>query len=159
MLTNDPRLAPGGSQRFYRRERLRSLYAIDRLFARQTGGRSVSADQSAHAPATAIAFPWRAVALPSADPGVTFPRVLIMVPKRRLRHAVDRVTMRRRLREAYRRLKAEIILPGRGVDIAFIYIGPGLTSYEASCKSVRKIFNRINSSLFNNETPSAQTDS
>lgn len=138
------------NQRLYRRERLRSTIAIDRLFAHRTGGRSVctaSSDTIDPAPFYVMAYPWRAVALRSIDPKVTFPRILIMVPKRRLRHAVDRVTMRRRMREAYRTLRNEVILPDTGIDIAMIYVADKLTAYDDSCKAVRKIFARINSAL------------
>ena len=90
-----------------------------------------------------MAFPWRAVCLPAEEAKVTFPRLLIMVPKRRLRHAVDRVTMRRRVREAYRLSRAEITRPGLGVDVALIYVADRLTSFEESCRSLRRIFKRI----------------
>lgn len=131
------------NQRLYKRERLRSTTDINRLFAPQTGGVVISA--------SVMAYPWRAVAMPAENPKVTFPRILIMVPKRRLRHAVDRVTMRRRMREAYRLLRSEIILPGLGLDIALIYVADHLTPYTDSCNSIRRIFHRLNQNLSGNE--------
>ena len=87
------------TNRLPKAHRLCSKTAIDRLFAArcapQGGG-------------SALAYPLRAVwapampprdAAPTARPPVKF---LISIPKKRLRHAVDRVLMRRRVREAYR---------------------------------------------------------
>ena len=83
--------------------KLCSLTAIDALFASDKG---------------ALAYPLRVIAMPSDQPGVRF---LISVPKRRLRHAVDRVAMRRRIREAYRLLRPG--LPeGLNLNLAFIYV-------------------------------------
>lgn len=86
-----------------KKTKLCSLTAIDALFASGNG---------------ALAYPLRALWLPSGQPGVRF---LISVPKRRLRHAVDRVAMRRRIREAYRLLRPQ--LPQElSLNVAFIYI-------------------------------------
>lgn len=101
-----------------------------------------------------MAFPWRAVWLPAADEGVDFARVLIMVPKRRLRHAVDRVTMRRRMREAFRLSREEIVVPGRGIDVALVYVADKLTTFDEARRSIRKIFKRINATLDEELQPS-----
>lgn len=139
--------------RFYKKERLCSKIDIDRLFAPRPGG---SVNVTAPAPAGAVAYPWRAVWLPASEScKIDFPRVLVMVPKRRLRHAVDRVTMRRRMREAYR-LSREILPTTGAVDIAFIYVADKLTTYDCCCRSVRKLFNQIQRSLtpsHDNTTP------
>ena len=79
--------------RLYKKEKLCSTAAVDKLFspASRAGGNN-----------SVMAYPWRAVWRVSTrrtDPVAQF---LITVPKKRLRHAVDRVTMRRRMREAYR---------------------------------------------------------
>ncbi len=60
--------------------------------------------------------------------GVKCPRFLVSVPKKRLRHAVDRVTMRRRIREAYR-LNRSLISPDLPADLAFIYVADKLLPY------------------------------
>lgn len=92
-----------------------------------------------------MAYPWRAVwqfREPDDDRPDTA-QFVITVPKRRLRHAVDRVTMRRRMREAYR-LHRHLLPPGSGrLDIAFIYIAPRLTPYAASVRALEKIFAHI----------------
>ncbi len=92
-----------------------------------------------------MAYPLRAVWRTNADrtqgSAVQF---LISVPKKRLRHAVDRVTMRRRIREAYRLNRHQLTdeLTDR-VDLAFIYVADGLKDYasveRAVCKILRKI--------------------
>lgn len=86
-----------------KKTKLCSLTAIDALFASGKG---------------ALAYPLRAVAMESDEPGIRF---LISVPKRRLRHAVDRVAMRRRIRESYR-LMRPMLAPGLNMNLAFIYV-------------------------------------
>ena len=61
-------------------------------------------------------------------------KFLITVPKKRVRHAVDRVAMRRRIREAYR-LNRSLFFPALkdnnlSVDIALLYIGDTLDNYH-----------------------------
>lgn len=75
-------------------------------------------------------------------------KFVITVPKKRLRHAVDRVTMRRRIREAYRLIhqrvedayKASETTP---LDIAFVYVAdrviPSSTVHAAMEKLLGKI--------------------
>lgn len=89
-----------------------------------------------------MAYPWRAVWRINNARHHTCPQFLITVPKKRLRKAVDRVRMRRRLREAYR-LGREALPADTPADIAFIYVADTLTPYTASQRSVRKILSRI----------------
>jgi ribonuclease P protein component len=52
-------------------------------------------------------------------------KVLLSVPKRKLRHAVDRNRAKRQLREAYRLNKAilmEALQPKQGLHIAFMWL-------------------------------------
>ena len=92
----------------YKKEKLCSVVAIEQLFGR--GGADFSR----------LAYPLRAVARNNprrkSDAPVAF---LISVPKKRLRHAVDRVRMRRLIREAYRLQKgAYPVAPGLRLDLA-----------------------------------------
>lgn len=110
--------APRNRQKLPKQTKLRSLTAINALFA---SGKS------------ALAYPLRMISAPSSTAGVRF---FVSVPKKRLRHAVDRVLMRRRIREAYR-LNRAILPEGLNVDIAFIYVANGLEPYfrvEAAIK-------------------------
>ena len=78
--------------RLYKIEKLRGKTAIDALFSR-------SADRR---PSGSVCYPLRAVWQVNSRRSARCPQFLVMVPKRRLRHAVDRVQMRRRIRESYR---------------------------------------------------------
>jgi ribonuclease P protein component len=93
-------------------QRLCSSKAIDALFSK---GHS------------AIAYPLRAVYhLQPANPGEPQARFMITVPKKKIRHAVGRVLMRRRIREAYRlnrhRLFPTLEASGKTADIALVYL-------------------------------------
>ena len=101
--------------------KLCSLIAIEALFSKQPGTEAL------------LTFPlrvvWRINESRKAD--VTTPKFFITVPKRRLRHAVDRVKMRRRIREAYRLNRQELIgsvhLP---LDMAIIYVADTTLPYD-----------------------------
>ncbi|MDE6651695.1 MAG: ribonuclease P protein component [Paramuribaculum sp.] len=120
--------------RLYKKERLCGKTAIDALFLPGSPRESV------------MAYPWRAVWRVNDSRAVSNPRFLISVPKKRLRHAVDRVLMRRRCREAYR-LSRNLIPADCWVDIAFVYVGSGLTPYSDAERSVVKILTKITSKL------------
>lgn len=113
----------------YKKEKLCSARAIETLFG--PGGADFSR----------LAYPLRALARRndsrSSDAPLAF---MISVPKKRLRHAVDRVRMRRRIRESFRLSKAEFALPeGLRVDVAFIYVANGLCTYAAVDAAMRRI--------------------
>lgn len=132
----------GHPNRLYKREKLCSAAALDRLFS---GGRSASGGSPV---SSAIAYPWRAVwaePLPAGkgDDGERGARFVISVPKRRLRKAVDRVTMRRRGREAYRLQRALLQAPLPALDIAFIYVAGELTPYDRSAASILRLLRKI----------------
>jgi ribonuclease P protein component len=117
--------------------KLCSLTAIDALFAQSGRG--------------ALAFPvrmvWRTNPMRTHGAPVQF---LISVPKKRLRHAVDRVTMRRRIREAYR-LHRALLQPlftavdsgGERVDVAFIYVAPTLQPYHRVERAICKLLPQL----------------
>ncbi len=119
--------------RLYKKEKLCSQVAIDTLFARGAEVQSV------------IAYPLRAVWRQNdrrhSDSPIAF---MISVPKRRLRHAVDRVTMRRRIREAYRLNRNAVSLPEDAkLDLALIYVGDKLMPYAAVNAALGRILNTI----------------
>lgn len=120
--------------------RLCGTTSVDRLFERD-------------AAAWCVSHPLRAVWRPSM-PAVSFPeslehgtlRFLITIPKKKLRHAVDRVTMRRRVREAYRlcRRRYEELLPaGTHIDIAFIYTLSSCADYRHVERSMHRILDKL----------------
>lgn len=123
--------------RLYKKEKLCSPVAIDRLFCRGGGA------------AGALAFPLRAVWLTGvqrrSDAPVAF---VISVPKRRLRHAVDRVTMRRRIREAYRLCRPDFPLPDDArVNLALIYVADRLMPYADVDRALRRLMRKISEAL------------
>ena len=116
-------------------KRLCSSKAIDTLFSK---GR------------TAIAYPLRAVYhLQPALPGEPQARFMITVPKKKIRHAVGRVLMRRRIREAYRlnrhRLFPTLETQGKAADIAFVYLSSEPADFDTIqtclCQLLDKIAN------------------
>lgn len=128
--------------RLYKIEKLCSPVAIDLLFSRS------------ERPSSALAYPWRAVWRVNDHRSATVARFLISVPKKRLRHAVDRVLMRRRCREAYR-LSRELLPPDSRVDIAFVYVGDKLTPYDRTSASIQRLLTSIARSLNNHADPEA----
>ncbi len=124
------------SLRLYKKEKLCSVVAIEKLFGR------------AGAELSQLAYPLRLVARSnprrSSDSPVAF---LISVPKKRLRHAVDRVQMRRRIREAYRLNRHPALDEMNGsdcrVDVAFIYVADRLMEYAAVERAMRRLLTAI----------------
>lgn len=117
-----------------KQNKLCSVIAIDALFSRDSGSQA------------AIAYPLRAIwrTNPARKADVTTPKFFISVPKKRLRHAVDRVAMRRKIREAYRLNRPEIFDGlDQPVDIALIYVADSLQPYRKVEQSMRKLMNRI----------------
>lgn len=113
--------------------KLCSLTAIERLFDRDAAAGTVAY------PLRAV---WRADSARQAGDAMQF---MITIPKKKLRHAVDRVTMRRRVREAYRlarRPHLEAMAPEARLDIAFIYLADTLLPYRDIERAVRRILDR-----------------
>lgn len=119
--------------RLYKIEKLCSETAISRLFARS--------DREVH---TALVYPLRVAWRVDDKRDVRVPRFLVSVPKKRLRHAVDRVTMRRRVREAYR-LNRDLMPRDLPVDMAFIYVADKLLPYSRVETAVRRLLSELNS--------------
>lgn len=91
-----------------------------------------------------LAFPlrtlWREV--PEEESAAPVPQFLISVPKKRMRHAVDRVRIRRLVREAWRLNRDR--LPERGrIQIVMIYVAPELLSYRRVERAVVKVMDAI----------------
>ena len=113
--------------RLYKIEKLCSETAISRLFARS--------DREVR---TALVYPLRLAWRIDGVREVKVPRFLVTVPKKRIRHAVDRVTMRRRIREAYR-LNRDIVPRDLPADIAFIYVADKLLPYSRIETAMRRL--------------------
>lgn len=97
---------------------------------------------------SSIAFPLRAV-YRLHEPGKESPaQFLITIPKKKIRHAVDRVLLRRRTREAYRLWRRNLLYPtllqtGQGADIAFIYLDKEPADYALIEERMKQLLLRI----------------
>jgi len=113
-------------------EKLTSRTAIEHLFGE---GKSL------------MAFPLRAAyrLRPRGEHPVQF---LISIPKKRIRKAVRRVTLRRRTREAYRLSRRDLLTPtlerlDMGVDIAFVYLDNTPAPYSVISEKMTSLLTRI----------------
>lgn len=76
-------------------------------------------------------------------------QVMITIPKRKLKHAVDRVAMRRRVREAYRLARLplkKLVIENdniRSLAISFIFIADKKTSYKKINKAVETLLEKL----------------
>ena len=144
--------------RLYKIEKLCSTTATELLFARPgTAPSGVPGDAvKSH---SAMAWPWRAVWRVNTRRNADVAQFLISVPKKRLRHAVDRVTMRRRCREAYR-LSRHLLPQSSRLDIAFIYVGDSLTPYDRTAASMTRLLGRMATTVAPSSPPAHdETDS
>ena len=140
------------SLRLYKKEKLCSVVAVEQLFSH--GGADFSA----------LAYPLRVVARRnprrSSDAPVAF---LITIPKKRLRHAVDRVKMRRRTREAYRLNHHDYALEeGIRLDVGFVYVANKLESYSVVERAMKRLLSGLSAAFPSKSetlpTPDAQSD-
>ena len=104
--------------RLYKYEKLCSRTAINKIF--QSGK-------------SAICYPLRA-AFTIVEEDNNSPQFLITIPKKKIRKAVKRVLLRRRVREAYR-LNRHLLHPqlkeqGKSLKIAFVYLSDEIADYE-----------------------------
>ena len=88
---------------------------------------------------------------------------LITIPKKRIRKAVQRVTLRRRTREAYRLNRHQLLSPvleqqGIGVDIAFIYLDSTPVPYSVIEEKMNSLLSRIAQAAAENKLPVSNED-
>lgn len=119
--------------RLYKSEKLCSRTAISKLFS---DGRSVSA------------FPLRVVIRMNEYAGDgRHARFMITVPKKKIKKAVGRVLLRRRVREAYR-LNRNLLVPvlencGKAVDMAFLYMDANIADYHVIEAKMKTLLGKI----------------
>ncbi|MBR1543976.1 MAG: ribonuclease P protein component [Muribaculaceae bacterium] len=115
------------SLRLYKREKLCSRTDINSLFAR---GHSV------------IAYPVRCVYVVKSE-AEGDAQFLITIPKKKIRKAVSRVLLRRRIREAYR-LNRDLLPQVEGrVQMAFVWLSDEPATYSVIEAKVKEILTRI----------------
>lgn len=128
-------------------EKLRSRTSVERLFGE---GKSL------------MAFPLRAV-YRLRQPGEAPAQFLITIPKKRIRKAVGRVTLRRRVRESYRLNRRQLLQPeldnhGLGVDIAFVYLDTSLAPYSVINEKMTSLLQRIAQAASEQVSPSQEEE-
>jgi ribonuclease P protein component len=117
---------------FTKKERLCSLKAIELLY-----GQGVAK----------TVYPLRVMIRKTTEP-TDFPvRVLISVPKKRVKKAVHRNRIKRLMREAWRLQKQELYLlltsKNAYCDVMLIWVGQEEPSLDALIKVMPKVFNSI----------------
>jgi len=125
-------------------ERICSRKLIEQLFG---GGNSRSMSS----------FPLRVVYLPT-DRKITAPvaQMVISVPKRHFKHAVDRNRIKRQLREAYRQEKhlletASLRNPQQGLLMAFVWMTGEHRPTEEVVHRMRHLLTRIAEQAYGND--------
>ena len=104
---------------FSKEERLSSKISIEDLFAKGD---------------TFFKYPFKVIVKKSSAEKDSIVRILISVPKRTFKKAVDRNKIKRLIREAYR-LNKNIVYPSLAetthfLDIAFVYTAKSILSYS-----------------------------
>ena len=108
-------------------ERLCSRTAVEMLFAQ---GQS------------SIAYPLRAVyRFRQADERSGGVQMMITIPKKKIKLAVNRVLLRRRIREAYRLHRGERL--ATALDVAFLYLATSIEPYRVIEAKVCDLLDRI----------------
>lgn len=123
--------------------------AIDMLFSRSATDSSAS-----------LAYPLRGVwrTNPARRDNNADLRFLISVPKKRLRHAVDRVTMRRRIRESFRLSRLDYpALLDRSIDLGIVYVADKPLPYSIINRSLNKLLARMLPQPCEATTPAGQS--
>lgn len=126
-----------GALTLTKKERLSSRRTIEELFA---GGKSRSL----------VAFPIRLVYMrqPAAGEGKADKQMMVSVPKRFLKRAVDRNRVKRQIREAYRLNKQLVNCPeGEQLALAFIWLDGQLYDSQTVEKQVRNLLIRLSEKL------------
>ena len=120
-------------KRFSINERLRSKRSIEKLF---NNGRSF------------VVYPLRTIYLPisGAEDSTADFAVLISVPKKRIKGAVQRNKIKRLMREAYRLNKHACTYAGETLHIAFMYVSNELVTYTMMEKAMQKSLQKIGQS-------------
>lgn len=104
---------------FSKEERLCNVKLIDKLF---------------HSGSSFLLYPFRIIWLKESLPGENPVQVLISVPKKRFKRAVDRNLLKRRIREIYRHQKSERLYPflrenSSTILLGISYIGNEIGNY------------------------------
>ncbi len=110
-----------GAFSFGKQERLSKKKVIEELFEKGSSRQ---------------AFPLRIISIRHPEKDQTIHQVLITVPVKNFKKAVDRNTLKRRIREGYRLNKA-LLRPAPALCIAYIYVAKEILPSTTIHKSIR----------------------
>jgi ribonuclease P protein component len=123
------------SQKFPKQERLTSKKTIEELF---TKGSSV------------FVYPFRLLYLPNQTllpEQPSYPQVLFSVSKKHFKRAVDRNLIKRRMREAYRLNKKDLLqaMPSQQIpaSVALVYVAKEKIEFAALQKKLKTVWLRL----------------
>lgn len=116
------------NERFGREEKLKSNRLISRLFEE---GKSLNK------------FPLRLVYLSLDQQHVLHHKAAISVPKRRFKKAVDRIHLKRLIREAYRKNKYLVNTNEKHFAFLFIYVGNQKEDYHKIFEVMEELLKRF----------------
>lgn len=123
-----PDFSLGKEERIYLRSELNELFASRGSF---------------------VSYPFRVVYLKVPRQTVSI-KMMVSVPKKRLKHAVDRNRIKRLAREAYR-LNKHLLSDNLSTDytllVGFIYIGNSVRSFETTSKGITDALTKLKTLL------------
>lgn len=115
---------------FSKSERLHSKKLVDELFSKGS---------------SFVIYPLKVIHLPSPAPDPSHHQVLVSVPKKTFKRAVDRNKIKRRIKEAYRLHKQDLraAIPHKFLLIGYIYIGKEFADYETIEGKLKQSVSRL----------------
>jgi ribonuclease P protein component len=87
-------------------------------------------------------YPFKVLVLPNQDQNTPYHQLLISVSKRNFKRAVDRNTIKRRIREGYRLQKEQLKNPSK-LLICYLYIAKEILSSSEIHKSILASFKKL----------------
>lgn len=122
---------------FNKEERLCNIKLIDKLY---------------HNGSSFLVYPFRILWMPAAVDSVFPVQVLISVPKKRFKRAVDRNLLKRRIREIYRLQKSEELFPflnhrSEKIILSINYIGNEIAEYTFLEKKFMSAIQRLKKNI------------
>ncbi len=82
----------------------------------------------------------------------SFAQIVAIAPKKTFKKAVDRNTIKRKIKEAYRLLQFELnqellVINQKSIQIAFIFVQKAMPNYQEVSKAISKIIKQLNLKL------------